>query len=198
MIRRDGFKVVLLLRLSPLFPFAIINYLCGVTAVDFWYITTTDFLPPTTHSFPLYFRSYLLASVIGFLPGTLVIVYTGSMGKVILFILLPQYVGLWFHMLPSFSVVVATGRCCRSTYILFTGSAVTLWIRSYRFTCPLSCIWNWQGILSREGYTIPAYVYVCVAALIALGARTIGKIAQNMIKAMEEENAGRLDDNSWM
>ena len=35
-IGKEGFRVVLLLRLSPLLPFAISNYLYGITAVDFW------------------------------------------------------------------------------------------------------------------------------------------------------------------
>jgi uncharacterized membrane protein YdjX (TVP38/TMEM64 family) len=53
-----SFLVVLLLRLSPVFPFNMLNYLLGVTSV------------------PL--RSYVLASI-GMLPGTFVFVYTGRL-----------------------------------------------------------------------------------------------------------------------
>lgn len=33
-IKKDGFKFVFLLRLSPLFPFAASNYLYGLTSVE--------------------------------------------------------------------------------------------------------------------------------------------------------------------
>src|SRR6185295_1888284 len=35
-IREQGWKVVALLRLSPLVPFSLSNYLYGLTAVRFW------------------------------------------------------------------------------------------------------------------------------------------------------------------
>jgi len=55
----DGFVVVALVRLSPLFPFNLTNYGLGLTAVRF--------------------RDYLLASWIGMLPGTILYVYIGSL-----------------------------------------------------------------------------------------------------------------------
>eukprot|EP01035_Chromulina_nebulosa_P019037 gene19037-24857_t len=60
-IEREGFKVVLLLRLSPFLPFALSNYLYGITSVDFW--------------------SFIAATFFGFAPGTFGIVYAGSAGK---------------------------------------------------------------------------------------------------------------------
>jgi uncharacterized membrane protein YdjX (TVP38/TMEM64 family) len=57
-IGSEGFKLILLLRLSPIFPFALSNYLYGVTAVGFW--------------------PYITATFLGFLPGTLAYVYSGE------------------------------------------------------------------------------------------------------------------------
>jgi uncharacterized membrane protein YdjX (TVP38/TMEM64 family) len=56
---RDGFTLVLLLRLSPLFPFNVLNYALGLTGV------------------PL--RTYVLASFLGMLPATALYVYLGSL-----------------------------------------------------------------------------------------------------------------------
>jgi uncharacterized membrane protein YdjX (TVP38/TMEM64 family) len=55
-VGRQGFKIVLLLRLSPIFPFNLLNYSLGLTRVRY--------------------LDYLLASV-GMLPGTLLYVYYG-------------------------------------------------------------------------------------------------------------------------
>ncbi|OAY55849.1 TVP38/TMEM64 family membrane protein slr0305 [Manihot esculenta] len=57
-IRRSGFKIVLLLRLVPLLPFNMLNYLLSVTPV------------------PL--GEYMLASWIGMMPITLALVYVGT------------------------------------------------------------------------------------------------------------------------
>ena len=56
-VGREGFKIVVLLRLSPVFPFNLLNYALGLTGVRF--------------------RDYVLASI-GMLPGTLLYVYYGK------------------------------------------------------------------------------------------------------------------------
>lgn len=58
-VAADGFKMTLLVRLSPVFPFNLINYAFGLTKVRF--------------------RDYVLASWIGMMPGTVMYVYLGSL-----------------------------------------------------------------------------------------------------------------------
>jgi len=57
-VGREGFKFVLLLRLSPLLPFALSNYLYGLTSVKF--------------------APYVLGSWLGMLPGSVAIVSGGA------------------------------------------------------------------------------------------------------------------------
>ena len=54
----QGFKIVFLTRLSPVFPFNILNYAFGLTSISFW--------------------KYALASWIGMMPGTIMFVYFGA------------------------------------------------------------------------------------------------------------------------
>jgi uncharacterized membrane protein YdjX (TVP38/TMEM64 family) len=58
-VGQSGFKIVLLLRLSPLFPFNVLNYTLGLTRVRL--------------------RDFVLGSWIGMLPGTALYVYIGSL-----------------------------------------------------------------------------------------------------------------------
>ncbi len=58
-VAREGWKIVGLTRLSPAFPFALLNYAFGLTQVKL--------------------RDYVLASWIGMMPGTLMYVYAGSL-----------------------------------------------------------------------------------------------------------------------
>lgn len=58
-VGREGWKIVGLTRLSPVFPFNLLNYAFGVTRVSL--------------------RDYVLASWIGMMPGTLMYVYVGSL-----------------------------------------------------------------------------------------------------------------------
>ena len=58
-VAQSGFRIVLLLRLSPVFPFNVLNYALGLTAVRL--------------------RDFVLASFVGMLPGTFLFVYLGSL-----------------------------------------------------------------------------------------------------------------------
>lgn len=58
-IGREGWKIVALLRLSPLFPFSLLNYALGLTRVKFC--------------------DYVLASWLGMMPGTLLYVWLGAL-----------------------------------------------------------------------------------------------------------------------
>lgn len=60
-IGERGGKIVLMLRLSPIFPFNMLNYLLGLTAVPFGH--------------------YVLASLVGMFPGTILYVYLGHVSK---------------------------------------------------------------------------------------------------------------------
>ncbi|MBW7991279.1 MAG: TVP38/TMEM64 family protein [Planctomycetes bacterium] len=57
-VAQQGFKIVLLTRLSPAFPFNMLNYAFGLTKISFW--------------------KYALGSWIGMMPGTIMYVYFGA------------------------------------------------------------------------------------------------------------------------
>ena len=98
-IGREGFKMVLLTRLSPAFPFTLLNYLLGLTAVRT--------------------GSYVMANLLGMLPGTFLYVYIGAAardalageftGGASLFQQSLKYVGL----LATIAVVVIVTRLAR-------------------------------------------------------------------------------------
>jgi len=58
-VSEEGWKIVLLTRLSPVFPFNLLNYAFGLTRV--------------------FAGGYVLGSWVGMLPGTLMYVYLGSL-----------------------------------------------------------------------------------------------------------------------
>src|SRR6202140_4309303 len=60
-VESEAFKVVLLTRLSPLFPFNLLHYAFGLSSVPF--------------------KTYVVASWIGMLPGTLMYIYLGSAAR---------------------------------------------------------------------------------------------------------------------
>jgi uncharacterized membrane protein YdjX (TVP38/TMEM64 family) len=64
-VGKEGLKIVLLTRLSPIFPFNLLNYALGITGVSL--------------------QDYFLGSV-GMIPGTIMYVYIGSLAGNLAFI----------------------------------------------------------------------------------------------------------------
>jgi uncharacterized membrane protein YdjX (TVP38/TMEM64 family) len=60
-VAKEGWKIVFLTRLSPIFPFNFQNYAYGLTRIPFWH--------------------YALSSAIGIIPGTFLYVYLGTVGR---------------------------------------------------------------------------------------------------------------------
>lgn len=80
-----GFRLVLLIRLSGVLPFAVQNYTFGLTTVN-W-------------------RSYLSASLIGLVPGALIKVWIGKAGMEALHS--DSNPGFWFDRLTMLSILIA-------------------------------------------------------------------------------------------
>jgi len=59
-VTEGGWKIVLLLRLSPLVPFNLQNYFFGVTEIKFW--------------------QYIAATSVGIIPGVFLYLYLGAVG----------------------------------------------------------------------------------------------------------------------
>ncbi len=59
-VTEEGWKIVLLLRLSPLVPFNLQNYFFGITEIKFW--------------------QYVAATFVGIIPGVLLYLYLGAIG----------------------------------------------------------------------------------------------------------------------
>jgi uncharacterized membrane protein YdjX (TVP38/TMEM64 family) len=60
-IGKNGWKIVGLLRLSPLIPFNLSNYFYGITSISF--------------------GAYVAVSAVGMIPGTLLYAYLGAIGQ---------------------------------------------------------------------------------------------------------------------
>ena len=60
-VGREGLKITLLLRLSPLIPFGMNNYVCGCTGMKLW--------------------EFVVGTFFGVLPGTTAYCNLGAMGK---------------------------------------------------------------------------------------------------------------------
>lgn len=99
-VGREGFKIVLLTRLSPVFPFNLLNFAFGATRVSF--------------------RDYALGSFIGMLPGTVMYVYFGTAGRSLAEVAAGRIEGgvagktlLWFGLAAAVAVTLLVTRAAR-------------------------------------------------------------------------------------
>jgi uncharacterized membrane protein YdjX (TVP38/TMEM64 family) len=63
-VGKSGFKILVLLRLSPIIPFSISNYIYGASSINF--------------------TAYFWGTLLGFIPGTIGFVYSGMVGQELL------------------------------------------------------------------------------------------------------------------
>lgn len=111
-IGAQGLKIVFLLRLSPAFPFTLLNYALGLTQVRF--------------------SDYLLASV-GMIPGTLLYVYYGKVAGDVAALSAGQaaakgpgdYAILILGLSATIAVTMVVTRIARRALSEATGEAVT-------------------------------------------------------------------------
>ena len=107
----QGRKIVFLLRLSPLFPFNLLNYALGLTRVRF--------------------ADYLVAGI-GMLPGTLAYVYAGSVAGEVASLAggaatmrNPLEYAIWgVGLVATFAVAIVVARIARGALDEATGEAV--------------------------------------------------------------------------
>lgn len=99
-IEKNGFKMILLLRLQPILPFNLLNYALGLTSIRL--------------------RDYVTASFIGMFPATVLYVYFGS----VLHSVTDLYQGhlgrgtwgailFWTGLVASIVLVITIGRIAR-------------------------------------------------------------------------------------
>ncbi|MFH1116573.1 MAG: FAD-containing oxidoreductase [Pseudomonadota bacterium] len=123
-VRREGFKIVLLLRLSPVFPFNLLNYALGLTKVSF--------------------GNYALASLIGMLPATLMYVYFGSAARSLTEAAAGKVEGgfagqvfFWVGLVATIAVALFVTRLARKSLKEAEASAVAEAGKSRARTAPL-------------------------------------------------------------
>lgn len=97
----QGFKLVLLIRLSPGFPFVLLNYAFGLTKVRL--------------------RDYVLGSWIGMLPGTFMYLYVGTTAQDLAELLtgkikygVAQYILLGFGLVAVVLVTIVVSKVAKS------------------------------------------------------------------------------------
>ena len=91
-LKAQGLRIVMLMRLSPVFPFNILNYVLGATSLSV--------------------RSFVAGSAVGMIPGTFLCAYAGSLAQDLAEALSGQGTGAGLGMGPKLAglavIVLAT------------------------------------------------------------------------------------------
>jgi len=94
-VAKDGWKVVALMRLTPVLPFAVKNYFLGLTRIRL--------------------ASFVAATAAGMLPGLMLKVYLGAVGRAALGLRDPvQWVSLAIGLAASAALMLWLGRFARA------------------------------------------------------------------------------------
>jgi len=89
-ISNKGFYIVLMTRLSPVFPFNLLNYILGLTMIRF--------------------RDYAMASWLGMAPATVLYVYFGSIALTLTELFVKENIGdNWQYGLMAIGLVATLG-----------------------------------------------------------------------------------------
>ncbi len=98
-IGKNGWKIIGLLRLSPLIPFNLSNYFYGITSVSL--------------------KAYVAVSAIGMIPGTLLYAYLGAIGQAGIsgekaHHSIAQYILLGVGLVATVAVTILVSRIARN------------------------------------------------------------------------------------
>ena len=101
-VGREGFKIVFLIRLSPILPYNLQNFAFGLTSISFW--------------------SYAAATAMGMIPGVVLYVYIGTTARSLARIAageaqqpLMQQIFFWGGLVVTAAAVAYVTRVARQT-----------------------------------------------------------------------------------
>ncbi|MBU1693220.1 MAG: TVP38/TMEM64 family protein [Verrucomicrobia bacterium] len=110
-VRRDGWHMVMITRLVPVFPFNVQNYAYGLTGIGFWTYTLVSWVSMLPAIVTYVFVGGSLITGRGDIGRTLLYLFVGATGFALL-VFLPRYVKRKYHV-PASSLIAndkAAGR----------------------------------------------------------------------------------------
>lgn len=147
-VGEGGWRIVLLLRLSPAFPFTLQNYLYGLTAIRFW--------------------PCVMATAVGIVPGVFMYVYFGVAGRAGLEAAGGQVDGGWAQ--GALLVVGLVATILVTVYV--TRLATRAIARRDEFAPPSKPVAEWSRPAPSNPW-IPAVGFAAVALLLVVFAACV-------------------------